>query len=136
MTPIYKYPVHTTYDGIQQSRVFHKDHPRRIVAIFQGPDHVADSEEFCRLMNPMDPAEPGEVEDVDEEEEDPPVEYAQFPYGECPRQKGEPDEYSSDDAVNWWCAASNAEREAFLLAVGGTDLTAYGAPSYWRVCSG
>lgn len=55
MTPIYKAPAHVDHTDYgnegdkdeHYSRVFHRDHPGRIVATFVGENHAADSQEFC-----------------------------------------------------------------------------------------
>lgn len=46
-TPIFKRPAHVFKE--QFSRVFHRDKPGRIVAVFYGEDHDKNAIEFCRL---------------------------------------------------------------------------------------
>lgn len=48
MTPAYRTPAHVTSDGQQHSNVFHRAKPGRIIAVFYGENHVADSEEYCK----------------------------------------------------------------------------------------
>lgn len=47
MTPILNRPSHVTSDGQMFSNVFHANIPGAIVAVFRGPNHMKDSEEFC-----------------------------------------------------------------------------------------
>ena len=47
LTPVHGTPSHVDEVGEHYSRVFHQDHPGRIVAVFHGENHRADSEAYC-----------------------------------------------------------------------------------------
>lgn len=54
LTPVFNLPAHVEEWDCEKnrftkcySRVFHRDHPGRIVAIFYGKNHMADSQAYC-----------------------------------------------------------------------------------------
>ncbi len=56
LTPVYKMPAHVDHTDYgnegdvdeHYSRVFHRDHPCRIVVVFYGPNHWNDSDAYCK----------------------------------------------------------------------------------------
>jgi len=62
LTPVFATPAHVDHHDYgnegdveeHYSRVFHRDYPGRIVAIFYGPNHRADSESYCEMCQARD----------------------------------------------------------------------------------